>query len=431
MPSTQPRLARESFEWDDDVAGLARRVRVNGTATWIVQWRERGRTIRRTLGDAGELSRDAARAAARRLRGLDAPAAVMPTVAAFADTALRDCAGQWKPRTIRTHEWCIRRIASASLGALPVNRVTRQHVAAWLADERGESARLLAVVSFVMRHAELKGLRPPATNPCKGLRRKRSTFVARYLAADEYRRLFHALATFADTHPAEVAVVRFLAYTGARFGEALGLTWEQLAAHRAVLRDSKTGPKTLWLSDEASRVLEDLPRGTPGAYVFAPERSRGSCATRVRRVWKAALVRASLGPVRLHDLRHSFASVGASIGLDLRILAGLLGHADFSSTMCYAHLGRASVGQAAERVSRRLAQALRPTEPVTPIRPTAKPSSSPADRALRRHVREYRRQPTDYRAFCADRGLDPDVFVAALRRDRKRRLTRHHARVTP
>lgn len=431
MPSTQPRLARESFEWDDEVTGLARRVRVNGTATWIVQWRESGRTIRRTLGDADELPLDAARAAARRLRGLDAPPAIVPTVAAFADVAVRDCAGQWKPRTIRTHEWCVRRIASTSLGAVPVNRVTRQHVANWLAEERGESARLLAVLSFVMRHAELKGLRPPATNPCKGLRRKRSTFVARYLAADEYRRLFRALTTFADERPAEVAVVRFLAYTGARFGEALGLTWEQLTEQRAVLRDSKTGPKTLWLSDGASRVLDSLPRGAPSAYVFAPERSRGSCATRVRRVWKAALARASLGTLRLHDLRHSFASVGASIGLDLRILAGLLGHADFSSTMCYAHLGRAPIGQAAERVSRWLALALRPTEAVTPIQPPAKPTSSAADRALRRHVREYRRRPTDYRAFCADRGLDPDTFVAALRQDRERRRAFTQRRVTP
>jgi integrase len=386
MTDQQPRLARESFEWDDEVIGLARRVRANGTATWIVQSREKGRTVRRTLGRADALTLDDARAAARRVREIDTPPDVTPTVTAFAETALRDCAGQWKPRTLVTHEWCVRRIAATSLGALPVNRVTRQHVANWLSEHRRESARHLAVLSFVMGHAETKGLRAPATNPCKGLRRKRSTFVARYLTLDEYPRLFGALSACEETHPNETAFIRFLAFTGARFGEALGLTWEQVDSGRAVLRDSKTGPKTLWLSREALAVLDGLPRGAPGAFTFAPNLTRHSCTARVRKVWKRTLAHAALGPLRLHDLRHSFASVGASIGLDLRILAGLLGHADFSSTMCYAHLGRAPVGDAAERVSRRLAKALRPTERVTPLRPPAEPSSRRPDRPMRRHV---------------------------------------------
>lgn len=421
MTDQQPRLARECFEWDDEVCGLARRVRANGTATWLVQWRDNGRSIRRTLGRADTLTREAAREAARRLRGIDAPAAVAPTVAAFAEAALRDCAGRWKPRTLATHEWCVRRIAGTSLGALPVNRVTRQHVANWLAEYRGNASRTLAVLSFVMQHAELRGLRASATNPCKGLRRKRSTFVARYLALDEYRRLFRALETCAEAYPTEVALIRFLAYTGSRFGEALVLTWEQLHAKRAVLRDSKTGPKTLWLSVEAEAVLDAMPRGAPSAWVFAPDLARSTCRCRVRRVWKRALRLASLGSVRLHDLRHSFASVGASIGLDLRILGGLLGHADYSSTMCYAHLGRVPVAGAAERVSRRLANALRPAKPVTPIPPTAKPSSLQADRTLHEHVHDYRQHPVDFRIFCAARGLDEHVFVSALRDDRTRR----------
>lgn len=417
------RPSRESFEWDDQVNGLARRVRASGTATWVVQWRMDGRTLRRTLGGADQLTREAARAAALQLKGIDTPTPAMPTVADFAQSALRDCAGRWKPGTLNTHGWCVRRIAGALLGALPVDQVTRQHVATWLADEQGDASRRLAVLSFVMQHAELKGHRSPGSNPCKGLRRRRSTFQARYLSADEYQRLFQAMNACATDHPREVALIRFLAYTGARLGEALTLTWDQLTEQRAVLPDSKSGPRTLWLSAETRHLLETLPRAHTDAAVFLPELARATGRNRVRITWRKVIDAASLGRVRLHDLRHSFASVGASLGIDLRILAGLLGHADYSSTLCYAHLGRAPIGRAAERVSRRLAQALRQTEPVTPLRPTAKPSVPGPDPTLRQHMRDYRRKPTDYRVFCRERSLDPEAFVTALRQDRERRRT--------
>ncbi len=419
----------DSFEWDDQVSGLARRARANGKATWVVQWRTDGRTVRRTLGDIDQLTREAAREAARRLRGLDVPSAMAPSVAAFAATALRDCAGRWKPGTLETHGWCVRRITSSELGRLPISQVSRQHVASWIADFAGDASRFLAVLSFVMQHAELKGYRAPGTNPCKGLRRRRSTFMAHYFTADEYRRLFQALDACGGDLPAEVALIRFLAYTGARLGEGLALTWDQLHEQRAVLRDSKTGPRTLWLSVEAVGVLKALPRAAPDAAVFLPNLSRDTVRNRVRIVWRKLITAASLGRVRIHDLRHSFASVGASIGIDLRILAGLLGHADYSSTLCYSHLARAPVGRAAERVSRRLALALRPTEPVTQIRPVARPSSPGPDKALRQHVRDYRRKPADYRIFCRERGIDPDTFVAALQQDRQRRQASSRARL--
>lgn len=169
---TNPRQrpSQELFEWDDQVNGLARRVRPSGRATWVVQWRLDGRTLRRTLGGADQLTREAARAAARRLKGINTPSPAMPTVAAFAAIALRDCAGRWKPGTLQTHGWCVRRIAGASLGALPVDQVTRQHVATWLADEQGDAWRRLAVLSFVMQHAELKGHRSPGSKPATKFR---------------------------------------------------------------------------------------------------------------------------------------------------------------------------------------------------------------------------------------------------------------------
>lgn len=417
------RRTEETCEWDDEVPGLARRIRANGTETWLLQWRADGRTVRQTLGRTDQLTLEAARGIARQLRGLDAPAASVPTLARFADDALTDCAGRWKARTLATHRWCARRIVATPLGELRLDRITRQHVANWYAQETGEGARLLAVLSFLMTHAETKGYRPSGSNPCAGLRRRRSTFVARFLAPDEYRRLFKALDERSTSDATETALIRFLAFTGARIGEALTLTWDQLHEHRAVLRDSKTGPRTVWLADEARAVLDRLPRTSDTAFVFAPQLARDSLVNDVRQVWREVIRGASLAPLRPHDLRHSFASVGAALGIDLRVLGGLLGHRDFSSTMGYAHLDRAPVGRAAERVSRRLAKALQAAPPLEPLpAPSpAKPSSRCPERELRRHVHDYRREPVDYRTFCAGRNLDPDAFVVALQRDRKRR----------
>lgn len=422
--------SNDGIEWDDDVPGLGCRTQ-HGKATWVVQWRADGRTLRRSLGGTSSLTREEAREMALQMRGLNLPSAKPPSVAAFAVAALQDCAGRWKARTLETHGWCVRRIASSVLGDLLVSQVSRQQVASWIADFPGDASRTLAVLSFVMQHAELKGYRAQGSNPCKGLRRRRSSFRARYLAPDEYRRLFGALDTFRSDHPAETALIRFLAYTGARLGEALGLPWDQLHQHRAILQDSKTGPKTLWLPNQVEEILQSLPRTAPDAAVFLPALTRDTVRNRVRIVWRKVLATASLGQLRIHDLRHSFASVGASIGIDLRVLAGLLGHADYSSTLCYAHLARAPVARAAERVSRRLALALRPKETVSQLLPIARPSSPGPDKALRRHVRDYRRKPADYRVFCRERGIDPLKFVAALQRDRQRRHAASRPRVAP
>lgn len=418
----------DRFEWDDQVPGLGRRIQ-RGKETWVVQWRKDGRTIRRSLGDISTLTCEEARDIGRRMRCLQVPSAVAPSVAAFAESALQECAGRWKPRTLEAHVWCVRRIARSDLGAIPISQVRRQEVATWISDFQGDVSRTLAVLSFVMQHAELKGYRVSGSNPCKGLRRRRSTFKARYLSRFEYRSLFKALAEISDENHEEAALIRFLAYTGARLGEVIALTWDQLHPHRAVLRDSKTGPKTLWLPAQALELLQTLPRNAPNAPVFLPQLTRGTVRNRVRMVWQRVLALAYLGRLRIHDLRHSFASVGASLGIDLRVLAGLLGHADYSSTLCYAHLARAPVGRAAERVSRRLALALRPKEPLTPHLTVAKQSSQLLGKAMRLHVRDYRSKPADYRDFCRERGIDIAAFLSALQIDRQRRQVLSRARL--
>lgn len=336
----------ECVIWDEKVLGLGLRLRSSSKPTWIVQRKIDGRSIKRTLGRVDALGLDDARAAAK--RPIDLPVATkppskIPTVAAFVPVFLDDCAGQWKPSTWQHHRSNLLTHVVPNLGALPIDAVTRADVVSWF-DRVGcltaSGNRALSVLSLMMQHAEALGLRPEGSNPCVGLTRRRSEFVARYLSGDEFLRLNAALARLSLSDPVEVAVLRFLMLTGARRGEALALEWSFIEGPRAVLPDSKTGPKTIWLALPVRRLLAGLARSPKSPFVFTRPDGR-IVASGLKRVWGHARTMASLEGVRLHNLRHSYASVAVSIGEELRTVSSLLGHTDLASTMGYAHLADA------------------------------------------------------------------------------------------
>ena len=150
-----------------------------------------------------------------------------------------------------------------------VDAITARDVRNWfdeLSVTRAATAnRSLAVLSSLMKHAEDLGLRPEGSNPCRGLRRRKSGFKAHYLTNVEFAALGWALARVGGEYPVAVAVVRFLLYTGARKSEALGLRWEHVHGDRVVLPDSKSGPRTIWLAPPARAILAAQPRrdGSP------------------------------------------------------------------------------------------------------------------------------------------------------------------------
>lgn len=228
--------------------------------------------------------------------------------------------------------------------------------------------------------------------------------------------------------PCEAAIIRFLALTGARRGEALALQWSDINGNCAALRDSKTGPKAIWLAAPVRDMLQELRLTASGPYVFGVGSQATKCH-RVEHVWRVALRSAGLCGIRLHDLRHGFASVGVSNGEDLRTIAGLLGHADFSTTLNYAHLAAAPVEAAAQRVSETLARALRSKRPTTSERQPARPYGL-SENGWTRHVNAYRRQPLRLVEFCVLRQLDPSAFHKALLRlnDRRRRALKATAK---
>jgi|GEM_PF-652845 len=441
--------AGERVIWDRALAGLGLRLRSGAKPVWIVQRRCEGRTIKRTLGRLAAMDLADARAAAKAPIDLESDKlsrTSTPTLANFVPTFLRDCAGRWKTSTYEHHRSNLALHVVPSLGQIPIDALSRADVLGWLdvgARVTASGNRALSVLSLVMQHAELLGHRPEGTNPCAGLAKRRATFEARYLTDDEICRLVSALDRLADTKPVEIAALRFLMLTGARRGEALGLQWSFIQGPRAVLPDSKTGPKTIWLAEPVRRSLAGLRRWRGSPYVFTCAKGKPVTRSGLVSVWKRAKALAALDGVRLHDLRHSYASVAVSTGEELRTVAGLLGHADLITTMGYAHLATAPIAEAAKRVAKRIDGVLTPAEPITPIKPSKpKPRRRPKrprppkklkpvlppeqplparDKRWVEPIRAFHESPLRLDAFCAENGLDPRKMALALNRHFQRR----------
>ena len=206
-----------------------------------------------------------------------------------------------------------------------------------------------------MKHAETLGLRSEDPNPCRGLRRRKTGFEARYLTDGEFAALGRALDGAEADRPVAVAALRFLLYTGARKSEAPRLKWEHVHGDRAVLPDGKGGLRTGWLASPARAILAVLSRCNDCPWVFASPRSK---PVSLDKAWEASRDSAGLGKLRIRDLRHAHAAVTVNGGEGLRVVAGLLGHADVSTTFGYAHFAEGSVFDAANRASRGLAAML-------------------------------------------------------------------------
>ena len=215
-----------------------------------------------------------ARAAAETLiepRTVEPSASSAPTLADFVHMFLWDCARRWKTSTFRHRRSNLLIHVIPSLGTRSIEALSRADVIGWLDDGAQSTAsgnRATSVLSQVMQHAELLGLRPEGSNIRAWLAIKRDQLKARYLTNDEMLRLVSALDRLANTRPVESAALRFLMLTGARRGEALGLQWSFIQGPRAVLPDSKTGPKTIWLAEPVRRLLAGLRRLPGSPFVF-------------------------------------------------------------------------------------------------------------------------------------------------------------------
>jgi integrase len=286
------------------------------------------------------------------------------TVRRLAERFLEIHVAKKKQRTVQTYRALIERFILPELGAVRVPDLTAVNVGELhykLRHTRVTANRTVTLLSKMLAWGHRNGFRLAGDNPCYGLEKYAERPRERFLRPDEMFRLGDALAA-ADGDPAnlyQVAAVRLLIFTGARMTEILTLRWEWIDLDNGVIRlpDSKTGAKTIHLSAPARAVLDSLPRVAGNPHVIVGGKT-GAHLVNLEKPWRRIRKAAGLNDVRLHDLRHSFASVGAGAGMGLPIIGKLLGHSQPQTTARYAHFDHDPVKAANEAIGRRIAAAM-------------------------------------------------------------------------
>ena len=269
-----------------------------------------------------------------------------------AEEAFRRYGRNWKPRTVSVNRSYLRNQILPWFRQRPIADITRSDVQNWLAslhDTPAAADRSLPILSLILRQAEIYGYRIENSNPCSGVRRYRPPARERFLTAEEMRRLGAALAAWEADSPVPAAAIRLLLLTGCRQGEIRELVWQDYRSGHLFLRDSKTGPRTVWLSSPARAVLDDLPRTV--RWVFPVANGSGPLSTgMLDRFWRTLREGAGLPDVRMHDLRHSCATLALRQGETVLTIGRLLGHRDSATTLKYTHFADAMARDAVEAV---------------------------------------------------------------------------------
>lgn len=362
---------KEFFWWDTELPGFGLRVFASGSRSWFIQFRQRGKQMRITLGRPPEVRAEEARTLARAqlakvmLDGLPVAQKAKrdnPGATLFRDFALRfwaDYSRHWKPSTRKGNRARIFKDLTHIFGHLRVDAIRKADVLRWRdswADRTGAFNRTIPIISVMMGYAEQLGMRPRGSNPCRGTPRYKRKPVDRFLSAREFNRLARTLCDFEESNPIAVQAIRLLIYTGARHGEVVGLRWEWVQPPRLMLPDSKTGAKIVYLNQQAQAVLDAMPNKAETGLVFPSV--RGDKPITLSPIWHEIRRNAALPDVRLHDLRHSFASIAIADGISLVVIGKLLGHALAETTERYAHLADEAIADAAKRISGSLARHL-------------------------------------------------------------------------
>ncbi|MGY3233352.1 integrase [Bradyrhizobium sp. USDA 4448] len=348
--------------FDSSVPGFGLRITANGKPLWIARARSGAKRVKLTIGTYPEKKLSAARAEAHAAlqdirEGKDprAEKAIRRAALEAGRTTVAELADRWlaeyvriklKARTIADYERLLDDKIKPRLGALPVASVTKADVISFHATMANTPRRAnytVATFRALMTFAEDVGLRPPHSNPAKKLKMFRQGVRERFLSEEEIGKAADAIAKAeADgtIGPHAAAGLRLALFTGARSGEITAAKWSHVDWQRKLIRlpDSKLNEgRTIHLSEAALAVLRELPRA--GTFIVAG-RYKDEPLQNLSRAWIIAREYGGLQDVRLHDLRHSFASLAVGRGISLYIVGKLLGHKVPATTQRYAHLAR-------------------------------------------------------------------------------------------
>ena len=344
---------------DAKLRGFGVRVSASGRKQFFIHCQHKGERLWKIVGNSGSMSVGEARASAAEMlsaikRGAGAPASPGETLfEAVAETAFQRRERVWKPGTLHVNRVYLRNQLLPHFAGRDIAAIDRQEVRSWFARLRATPVaadRSMPVLSVIMREAERMGMRPEGSNPCRGIRRYRRKGRERFLSDEEIRRLSARLAAHEARRPRQVAAIRLLLLTGCRKGEIVTLRWSDYRDGNLFLRDSKTGPRTVWLSEPARSVLDGLER--KGRWIFpASKADRARSAGWLDCFWRRIRTEAALGDVHLHDLRHTVASLALRQGETVLAIGRLLGHARPETTLKYIHIVDDMAREAAQKVA--------------------------------------------------------------------------------
>jgi integrase len=386
--------AREYVHWDKELKGFGVRVRATGTKSFVAVYRTGGRNtpLRRvTIGAVGKIEADKARDEAKAIiRGAElgedraavrAKARAELTLAQVCDLYLQEGCETKKASTIATDRGRIARHIKPLLGKRRIGEITRPDIEKFLRDVangktatdektkprgraiveggKGTATRTVGLLGGIMSFAVARQLR--SDNPVRGVKRYPDQKGETFLSAADLAKVGAALTSLEaeGASPSAIAIIRLLAFTGARKSEIASLKWSELDLERGYLRlgDSKTGAKTIPIGAPAREVLASRSVVDGSPYVFPAGSGKGHFQG-VERVWAKVKLTAGFSNLRLHDLRHSFASMGLARGDALPVIGAILGHADVKTTSRYAHLTDDPVRQTADGIAQSIAAAL-------------------------------------------------------------------------
>ena len=343
---------------DAELKGYGVRVMPSGAKRYFIHSQHRGHRVWKIVGDAAVMTEANARGRARSMlaalrddRDIETEATGDALFETVAEEVFTRYGRRWKPRTLAVNRRYLSNQILPFFAGRPIAEIGREEVQRWFRSLHAVPAaanRSAPILSVIMQQAEAWGYRPDGGNPCKGIKRYRQKRSERFLSPEEYRCLGMVLDRHENRQPFRVAALRLLLLTGCRKSEIVTLEWRFYRDGHLYLADSKTGPRTVWLCSAAREVLDGLPRSS--RFMF-PIGGRRTPWLWLDRFWMELRTEAGLEDVRLHDTRHSFASMALSSGETIRTVGRLLGHDNAATTLKYAHLSDATVRETVEALA--------------------------------------------------------------------------------
>lgn len=355
---------REYSIFDERVNKLALRVQPHGAKSWVVRGNVRGRAVRVTLAPAREMTVSEARKAA--LAALAAelrpkgPEARTPTFKQFHAIYFSRKVRAWPKESRRSYCVYLYGRIMPAFACTPIGLIRHTDIAHWFyrysRTAPGGANRALEILRGIFTAAKAWGHLPELhVNPCMGILKNRRPPRGRLINAEGLIRLGAALDRRSSRTPDAVDAIKLLLLTGCRLGEILSLRWRDVQPDRLTLRTSKTGPRVVHLGRPARRILEHRLTQARSVFVFPSPISRNKPRSGLQCTWNIVRQEAQLdSDVRVHDLRHTFASHSVMSGVSLHITGTLLGHRRAETTSRYTHIVDAHLLEAAEQVAAKI-----------------------------------------------------------------------------